>query len=252
MDRCPPATKSVAVSRGGQGGRRPAAAPARHLPGRDRLGPPVRRRRAAPGPRRHLGRPPGRPARRGRGPRRRAARRLRPHRGPAQACRRLQGPGAGIPAARDRVRSDDGRPRRLGPSHPRPAPARRRRRRRAAPPPPPASTSRRCARPNPNPNPPPALSVPASPSPRPAARRDGPVDHRPGRRAPDLRRQARRPAEPDGPVRGPRLRRPRPGVPRLAQPTPEADSAAAHARDPALPRILERAADRDADWEAAD
>jgi hypothetical protein len=32
----------------------------------------------------------------------------------------------------------------------------------------------------------------------------------------DLRRQARRPAEPDGPVRRPRLRRPRPGVPRLA------------------------------------
>ena len=50
------------------------------------------------------------------------------------------------------------------------------------------------------------------------ARRDRPVDHRPGRRAPDLRRPARRPAEPDDPVRRPRLRRPRPGVPRLDQP----------------------------------
>jgi hypothetical protein len=39
--------------------RRPAVAPARHLPGRDRLGPPVRRGRAAPGPRCRLGRPPG-------------------------------------------------------------------------------------------------------------------------------------------------------------------------------------------------
>ena len=50
------------------------------------------------------------------------------------------------------------------------------------------------------------------------ARRDRPVDQGPGRRAPHLRRQARRPAEPDDPLRRPRLRRPRPGVPRLAQP----------------------------------
>ena len=48
-----------------------------------------------------------------------------------------------------------------------------------------------------------------------SARRDGPVDQGPGRRAPDLRRQARRPAEPDDPVRRPRVRRPRPGVSRL-------------------------------------
>ena len=116
--------------------RRQAAAPARHLPHRDRLGTPVRRGRAAPGPRRRLGRPPGRPARRRRGPRRRTPRRPRPRRGPAQAGRRLPGPGAGLPAARDRVRPDDGRPRRLGHRHPRPAPAGRRRRRRAAPPPP--------------------------------------------------------------------------------------------------------------------
>ena len=44
------------------------------------------------------------------------------------------------------------------------------------------------------------------PHPGPAARRDRPVDQRPGRRAPDLRRPARRPAGPDGPVRRPRLR----------------------------------------------
>ena len=60
----------------------------------------------------------------------------RPRRGRAQAGRRLPGPGAGLPAARDRVRPDDGRPRRLGHRHPRPAPAGRRRRRRTAPPPP--------------------------------------------------------------------------------------------------------------------
>ena len=75
----------------------------------------------------------------------------------------------------------------------------------------------------------------AHPHPRPATRRDRPVDHRPGHRAPDLRRQARRPAEPDGPVPRPRLRRPRPGVPRLDQPAQSADLAATHARDPALP-----------------
>ena len=37
------------------------------------------------------------------------------------------------------------------------------------------------------------------------------------------------------PVPGPRLRRPRPGVPRLGQPEPRADLAAAQARDPAIP-----------------
>jgi hypothetical protein len=38
----------------------------------------------------------------------RAARRPRPRRGPVQAGRRLPGPGAGLPAARDRLRADDG------------------------------------------------------------------------------------------------------------------------------------------------
>ena len=212
---------------------RSAAAPARHLPHRDRLGPPVRRGRIAPGPRRRLRRPPVRPARRRRGPRRRTPRRARPCRGRAQAGGRLPGPGAGLPAARDRVRPDDGRPRRLGHRHPRPAPAGRRRRCRAAPPPPrpvllPAALGRTRAR----------HQRPARrtrPLPGPVARRDRPVDQGPGRRAPDLRRQDRRPAEPDGPVRRPRLRRPRPGVPRLDQPAQGADLAAADARDPALP-----------------
>ena len=92
----------------------------------------------------------------------------------AQAGRRLPGPGAGLPAARDRVRPDDGRPRRLGHRHPRPAPAGRRRRRRAAPPPPrpvllPAALGRTRAR----------HRHPARrPRPHPgrAARRDRPVD----------------------------------------------------------------------------
>ena len=79
--------------------RRAAAAPARHLPRRDRLGPPVCRGRAAPGPRRRLGRPAGRPARRSRGPGRCSPRRPRPRRGPARAGGRQPGPGAGLPAA---------------------------------------------------------------------------------------------------------------------------------------------------------
>ena len=54
--------------------RRDAAAPARHLPHRDRLGPAIRRRRAPPGPRRRLGRPPGRRPRRRRSPSRPAPR----------------------------------------------------------------------------------------------------------------------------------------------------------------------------------
>ena len=44
--------------------RRDAAAPARHLPDRDRLGAAIRRRRTPPGPRRRLRRPPGRHPRR--------------------------------------------------------------------------------------------------------------------------------------------------------------------------------------------
>ena len=97
----------------------------------------------------------------------------------------------------------------------------------------PASPSRRCARPTPACHRRSARRAP--PHAGSAAWRDGPVDQGPGRRAPDLRRQAGGPGEPDDPVRGPRLRRPRTGVPRMGQPTPGADLAATHARDSALP-----------------
>ena len=43
-----------------------------------------------------------------------------------------------------------------------------------------------------------------------------------------------------------------PAFPAWTSPRQGADLAAAQARDPASPRILERAMDRDADWEAAD
>ena len=68
----------------------------------------------------------------------------------------------------------------------------------------------------------------------------GPVDHRPGRRAPDLRRPARRPAEPGHPVPGPRLRRPRPGVPRLDQPGREPILQPPRPEIPPSPQILQR------------
>ena len=136
------------------------------------------------------------------------------------------------------------------PGHPRPAPAGRRRRCRAAPPPPrpvlrAAGLGRTRARQR-------LPACRAHPHPGPAARRDRPVDKGPGRRAPDLRRQARRPAEPDDPVRGSRLRQPGSGVSRLERAPQGADPEAAQARDPALPGILERMMDRDVDWEAAD
>jgi hypothetical protein len=49
-----------------------------------------------------------------------------------------------------------------------------------------------------------------------ALRRDRPVDQGPRRRPPNVRRHARRTPKPHRPVRGSRLRRPRPGVPALA------------------------------------
>ena len=60
----------------------------------------------------------------------------RDRRPPAGTRRQLPGPARGLPAARDRLRRDHGRPRRLGRRHPRPAPPGRRRRRRTPPPPP--------------------------------------------------------------------------------------------------------------------
>ena len=108
----------------------------------------------------------------------------------------------GLPAARDRVRRHDGRPGRLGRRHPRPAPPGRGRRRRTPPPSPrpalpPAALSRTPAR-----DPGPARRAhPARRRTEPAG--DGPVDHRPRSCPPDIRRHARRTAEPDRPVRGP-------------------------------------------------
>ena len=64
--------------------------------------------------------------------------------------------------------------------------------------------------------------------------RGEPVDQGPGRRTPHVRRPARRTAEPDGPLRRPRLRRPRPGVPVLDRTRPGCDLAATEAGDPAL------------------
>ena len=55
---------------------------------------------------------------------------------------------------------------------------------------------------------------------------DRPVDQGSGRRAPDLRRSARGPAEREDPVRGPRLRRSRPGVPCLVRAAKRSDLAA--------------------------
>ena len=72
--------------------RRDAAAPARHLPHRNRLGPAIRRRRAAPGPRRCLGRPAGRPAGQRRGRRSPAARQSARSRPEICAGRQLPGP----------------------------------------------------------------------------------------------------------------------------------------------------------------
>ena len=140
------------------------------------------------------------------------------------------GHGGRLPAAGERVRRGHGRPGGLGGRHPRPAPPGGSRRRRAAPPASgaavhPASfgrTTPRHRRP----------ARRAHPDPRPGHPRAGPVDQGPGRRPPDLRRQARRPAEPDDPVRRPRLRLPRPGVPVLDRILEGRDLAAAETGDP--------------------
>ena len=99
------------------------------------------------------------------------------------------------------------------------------------------------APPNPNPSPPPAPSVRSSPSPRishlarsASGSRTWPPGTGPSP-ASSPTGKARRS------VRRPRLRRPRPGVPRLDQPAQGADLAAAQARDPALladPRTRDR------------
>jgi hypothetical protein len=67
----------------------------------------------------------------------------------------------------------------------------------------------------PNHRPPPTSGARAHPDHRAGHPGCGPVDQGPGRRAPEIRRPAGRPAEPDDPRRRPRLRRPRPGLPCL-------------------------------------
>ena len=67
-------------------------------------------------------------------------------------------------------------------------------------------------------------------------RGDRPVDQRPRRRPPHVRRHARRTPKPRPPVRGSRLRRPRPGVPALARTGQRRHLAAAQTRDHARPR----------------
>ena len=133
---------------------------------------------------------------------------------------------------RNRVRRRHGRPGRLGRRHPRPAAPGRRRRRRTPPPPPRPAV------------PAPALGRTPAGHPSPARRThpdhggadpgDGPVDQGPGRTAPRVRRPAGRAAKPDHPFRGPRLRRPRPGLPALASTSKGRHPATAQTRDPAI------------------
>ena len=143
--------------------RREAAAPARHLPDRDRLGAAIRRRRAPPGPRRRPRGPPGRPARRRRSRRRAraatttpppASRNSRPATTP---CTRPTGsarPSSPPPWPTAPTGKPPPAPSATWPSPPTPNSA-------AATP---TSTTRRSA--PPNPNPPPTASAPNSPSPR--------------------------------------------------------------------------------------
>ena len=151
-----------------------------------------------------------------------------------QAGRRLPGPGRGLPAARDRLRPDHGRPRRLGHRHPRPAPARRRRRRRTAPPPPRPVLRARCAPPNPSPPPPPsATTSPSPPTSRPVRQSQWIKDLAAGHRTfagqlADRQSQTIPSEDPDYADLGP-------AFPALDQPAQGADLAAAQARDPALP-----------------
>jgi conjugative relaxase-like TrwC/TraI family protein len=184
--------------------RREAAAPARHLPDRDRLGTAMGGRCAPPGPRRRPRGPPSRPACQRRSRSRAQSRRPWHRRPPAGSRGQLPRPARGLPAARDRVRGDHGRPRRLGRRHPRPTPPGRRRRRRTPPPPPRSALLTAPLGRTRTPHRKPAGRT--HPGRGTAAGRDGPVDQGPGRRPPHVRREARRPAKPDDPRRGSPLR----------------------------------------------
>ena len=168
--------------------RRDAAAPARHLPHRNRLGAAVDRRGTAPGPARRRRSPPGRH------PRHRRSRHRPPPR-PARNSRPAAGPGGQLPGharrlrrTRGRLRRGHGRPAAVGDRHPPAAAAGRRRRRRTAPPAPrpavPAAALRRTrARHQ-------ATTRRAHPDRGGGDSAARPVDRRPGRPAPRLRRQA--------------------------------------------------------------
>ena len=114
--------------------RRDAAAPARHLPHRNRLGAAVDRRGTAPGPARRRRSPAGRHPRHRRSRHRpppRPARNIRPAAGPGG---QLPGHARRLPRTRGRLRRRHGRPAAVGDRHPPAAAAGRRRRRRTAPP----------------------------------------------------------------------------------------------------------------------
>ena len=78
------------------------------------------------------------------------------------------------------------------------------------------------------------------------------MDQGPGRRAPDLRRQARRPAEPDNPVRGPDYGDLGQAFPGWTGPGRDAILQPPKPEITPSPQILQRVMDHDADWEAAD
>jgi conjugative relaxase-like TrwC/TraI family protein len=82
--------------------------------------------------------------------------------------------------------------------------------------------------------PPPVPARRAHPHPRQAHPGNEPVDQGPRRPTPCIRRQAGRPAEPDDPVRGSRLRRSRPSLPALAHASQRRHPATTQARDQAV------------------
>ena len=155
-----------------------------------------------------------------------------------------------LPAARDRLRRRHGRPRRLGARHPRPAPPGRRRRRRTPPPPPrpalPAAALRRTRarhrRPARRAHPDPGPAIPARSS---QWIKDLAAGHRTfADKLADRQSLAIPSEDPDYGDLGQ-------AFPAWTAPA-RADPPAAQTRDPAVPRVLERVLDRDADREAAD
>ena len=114
--------------------RRDAAAPARHLPHRNRLGTAMDRRGTAPGPARRRRSPPRCYPRHRRSRHRPPLRPARKSRPAAGAGGQLPGHARRLPRTRGRVRRGHGRPAAVGAGHPPAAAAGGRRRRRTAPP----------------------------------------------------------------------------------------------------------------------